>query len=123
MNDRKTSILLVDDDPDLLWGLGRCLSRAGFSVVTCGDGEEAISCLESQQVDVVITDLKMPRVNGLGVVDWVSENRRSVSVIVMTAFGNPSVRDACLSRGAVLYLEKPVDPEFLIHILSEQPAP
>ena len=118
MNTRKDSILLVDDDPEQVWVLGRYFTRAGYSVTTCGDGEEAISLLELRDFDTVITDIQMPRFNGLALVDWLRENRSGTRVVVITAFGGPSMRHLSISKGAILYLEKPVDPDLLAEALS-----
>jgi CheY-like chemotaxis protein len=118
MNSEKRSILVVDDDRDVGWGLGRYLTREGFSVMTCGDGAEALSLIEAEHFDVVITDIRMPRLNGLALVHWLGTNRPEVRVVVMTGFGGPSVRDLCLRKGAALYLEKPVDPHLLTNFLS-----
>ncbi len=118
MTTLKDSILLVDDDPETVWALGRYFTRAGFPVTTCGDGEEAISVLESRHFDTVITDIQMPRLNGLALVDWLRRNRSGTRVVVITAFGGPSIRHLSVSKGAVLYLEKPVDPDLLVSALS-----
>ncbi|MEW6137757.1 MAG: response regulator [Thermodesulfobacteriota bacterium] len=118
MKTRKDSILIVDDDPEQVWSLGRYFTRAGYSVTTCGDGEEAISVLESRHFEAVITDIKMPRLNGLALVDWLRENRPCTRVVVMTAFGGPSIRHLSITKGAILYLEKPVDPDLLADALS-----
>jgi CheY-like chemotaxis protein len=114
---QKDSILLVDDDPDVVWALGRYFTRAGFPVTTCGDGEEAIALLESEDFDTVITDIQMPRLNGLALVEWLRANRASTRVVVMTAFGGPSIRHLSIKKGAILYLEKPVDPDLLAEAL------
>jgi ActR/RegA family two-component response regulator len=118
MTTQKDSILLVDDDAEVVWALGRYFTRAGFPVATCGDGEEAISLLESRHFDTVITDIQMPRVNGLALVDWLRSNRASTRVVVITAFGGPSIRHLSIKKGAILYLEKPVDPDLLADALS-----
>jgi CheY-like chemotaxis protein len=118
MMTRKGSILLVDDDPEVVWALGKYFTRAGFPVTTCGDGEEAIALLESRDFDTVITDIQMPRLNGLALVDWLRVNRSGTSVVVITAFGGPSIRHLSISKGAILYLEKPVDPDLLAEVLS-----
>ncbi len=118
MTIRKDSILLVDDDPEVVWALGRYFTRAGFPVTACGDGEEAISLLKSKQFDTVITDIQMPRLNGLALVEWLRANRTGTRVVVMTAFGGPSIRHLSIKKGAILYLEKPVDPELLAEALS-----
>jgi CheY-like chemotaxis protein len=118
MTIRKDSILLVDDDPEVVWALGRYFARAGFSVTTCGDGEEAIGLLASRDFNIVITDIQMPRLNGLALVDWLRENRARTRVVVITAFGGPSIRHLSIKKGAILYLEKPVDPDLLAQALS-----
>jgi CheY-like chemotaxis protein len=118
MTNRKDSILLVDDDPEVVWALGRYFARAGFPVTTCGDGEEAISLLRTKQFDTVITDIQMPRLNGLALVDWLRMNRSGTRVFVITAFGGPSIRHLSIRKGAILYLEKPVDPDLLAEALT-----
>jgi CheY-like chemotaxis protein len=114
----KRRLLLVDDDPDATWCIGRFLARHGWTVSTCGDGVEAIALLEEEDFDAVITDVQMPRLNGLGVVDWVRRSRPRLAIVVITAFGSPSVRKTCLRKGAFHYLEKPVDPNLLIDLLN-----
>ena len=114
----KTKVLLVDDDPEVVWAVGKYLTKAGFAITTCADGAEAIELLASRDVDCVVTDIKMPNVNGVALVDWLRRNRRAVRVVVMTAFGSPYIRELVLGKGAVLYLEKPVDPQLLVDVIS-----
>ncbi|MFH1117794.1 MAG: response regulator [Pseudomonadota bacterium] len=118
MTSRKDSILIVDDDPEQVWALGRYFTRAGYSVTTCGDGAEAISVLESKHFDTVVTDIQMPRLNGLALVDWLRGNRPGTKVVVITAFGGPSIRRLSITKGAILYIEKPVDPDILAEAIS-----
>ncbi len=117
MTSRKESILLVDDDPEIVWALGKYFTRAGFPVMTCGDGEEAIALLKDKDFDIVITDIQMPRLNGLELVEWLRTNRASTKVAVITAFGGPSMKNLSVKKGAILYLEKPVDPDLLAQAL------
>ncbi|MCA1961073.1 MAG: response regulator [Desulfomonile sp.] len=112
------SILLADDDPDVLLGLAKCLARAGFAVTTAGDGAEAANLLHSKLFDVIITDVRMPHMNGLALLDWVRNNHPDTCVVVMTAFNSPYLKDLCVSKGAALLLEKPFDPNMLISALS-----
>jgi CheY-like chemotaxis protein len=113
------NVLLVDDDPDVLWGLGRCLTRNGFKVTTCADGAEAVPYLESMPCDILVTDVQMPNLNGLALLEWVRKNRPHIRVAVITAFGSEAVKNLSLRRGAILYLEKPLDPKLLIEVLDE----
>jgi ActR/RegA family two-component response regulator len=117
MKTANKTVLLVDDDCDIMWGVGRCLARAGFSVTTCADGGEAVSVLLNKSFDVLVTDVRMPILNGLGLVDWVRVNRARMKIVVMTGFGSPSIRRMSLGKGAMLYLEKPIDPDILIDAL------
>jgi len=112
------SLLLVDDHAEVAWVLGRYLVHAGFDVTTCGDGEEALGLLARRPFDVVVTDVQMPKVNGLRVLDWTVEHRPETRVVVITGFGSPAVRQAAVRRGAFLYVEKPVDPKLLEELLS-----
>lgn len=110
-------VLLADDDPEVAWFLGRSMTRAGFKVTTCGDGVEAIALLENQSFDVLITDIQMPRLNGLALIEWVHDHRPELRIIAITGFGSSTVKEVSLSKGASLYLEKPVDPRLLIDVL------
>jgi CheY-like chemotaxis protein len=116
---RLKNVVLVDDDPEILWGLGRCLTREGFKVTTCVDGAEAVPYLENTPCDVLITDVQMPRLNGLALLEWVRKNRPHVRVAVITAFGSEAVKQLSLRKGAILYLEKPLDPKLLIDVLKQ----
>lgn len=115
---REERILIVDDDPRVCWSLGRYLTRAGYGVCACGDGVEAIELLKHQDHDLVVTDIQLPKLNGLALLEWIRDRRPAVKVIVITAFGSASVRHASIKTGAYHYLEKPVDPELLLRIIQ-----
>ncbi|MCP4680451.1 MAG: response regulator [Deltaproteobacteria bacterium] len=116
---RKMQLLLVDDDPQISWGVGRCLTRAGCAVTTCGNGEEAIKVLKSKEFEFLITDIQMPRLNGLALIEWVAQNRPRMRIVAITAFGCPSVQQVVLKKGAILYIEKPFDPDILIETIKK----
>jgi CheY-like chemotaxis protein len=117
MDNTATSVLLVDDDADVAWGVGRCLARAGFSVTSSGNGAEAMTLLASRHYDFLLTDIRMPVVNGIELTGWVRKNRPQTRVIVMTAFGSPAIRQLSFRKGAIQYLEKPLDPNLLIEVI------
>ncbi len=117
-DENKRRLLLVDDDPDVVWGLGRLLSRSGYVVTTCGDGSEAVHLLGQRSFEAVITDVQMPEVNGLALTEWINQNRPGTRVVVMTAFGSSTVQEIAHRKGVALYLEKPVDPDLLLRVLG-----
>ncbi len=109
----REKILVVDDSPDTLEVLQRNLESKGFNVVTAPGAVEAIKILESMPVDLVITDLKMPEVDGLSLVRHVHENYKNTEVMMIT--GYPSIEGAveAVKTGAEDYLAKPFTDEEL----------
>jgi len=106
-------ILVVDDSPDTLEVLQRNLESQGYHVMTALGAVEAIKILESVSVDLVITDLKMPEVNGLSLVRHIHENYKTIEVMMIT--GYPSIEGAveAVKTGAEEYLAKPFTDEEL----------
>ncbi len=110
-----TQILVVDDDPLVLSGFREVLSRAGYSVVTCSTGQSALDILAERRFTVVLTDLFMPRITGMDVLNAALSADPDCVVIVVTGFA--SVRGAvdALRRGAADYVIKPCDDNELLH--------
>jgi len=108
------SILVVDDAPDTVEVLERNLTGAGYDVLTARGVVEAVSILNSKAVDVVVTDLKMPGINGMDLVRHVRENCSESAVFVIT--GYPSVEGAvqAIKTGAEDFLAKPFTDEELL---------
>ncbi len=110
---KKEQILVVDDSPDTLELLQRNLESKGYRVLTALRAVEAIKVLESVPVDLVITDLKMPEVDGLSLVRHIHENYKNTEVMMIT--GYPSIEGAveAVKTGAEEYLAKPFTDEEL----------
>ncbi len=110
---KKEKILVVDDSPDTLELLQRNLGTKGYRVLTSPGAVEAIKILESTPVDLVITDLKMPEVDGLTLVRHIHENFKNMAVMMIT--GYPSIEGAveAVKTGAEEYLTKPFTDEEL----------
>jgi DNA-binding NtrC family response regulator len=110
----KERILVVDDAPDTLELIQRNLSSEGYGVFTAGGVAEALKLLESASVDLVITDMKMPEVNGFDLIRHVRENFPDTEMMMIT--GYPSVPDAvkAVKTGAEEYLPKPFTDEELL---------
>ena len=101
------SILVVDDLPALREMLNQSLASEGYRVATAGSGEEAVTCLEEQEFDVIVTDLVMPGLGGLDVLEKARLLDPRAAVILMTAYASLDTAIAALRRGACDYLEKP----------------
>jgi DNA-binding NtrC family response regulator len=106
--------LLIDDEPDLRLALAEALADAGHQVVEAGDGLEGLALVDARPIDVVICDVRLPKMDGLTVLRHVRERRPNIDVILMTAFAEVSDAVAALKVGAYDYLTKPFEVEELI---------
>ena len=103
------AILVVDDDEDILDLIERHLSNRGYEVLTAYDGEQAISLLDKLMFDLVITDLKMPKFDGMEVLRKAKEKDPNIEVVILTGHGTmDSVVEALRDGGAFDYLQKPL---------------
>ena len=110
---RTNRILVVDDSPDTLEVLARTLSGQGFSVITAKDAREAIALLDSSPVDLVVTDFRMPGVDGIDLTRHVRENHRDTEVVMITGYGSIDNAVRAMKSGAGEYLAKPFTEEEL----------
>jgi len=115
---KKERILVVDDSPDTLEVLKRNLESKGYLVFTAPGAVEAIKIIESSPMDLVITDLKMPEVNGLSLVRHIRANYKNIGVMMIT--GYPSIEGAveAVKLGAEEYISKPFTDEELFSAVS-----
>lgn len=113
----KPTVLLVDDDPALRRSLERVLSGT-FQVQVENDGQHALEALMKRGFDVIVSDIEMPRMNGVALLEAVRKYDLDVPVILMT--GAPTVESAidAVSLGALQYLVKPVRSEVLLKALE-----
>ncbi|MEO8901645.1 MAG: EAL domain-containing protein [Polyangiaceae bacterium] len=114
----KASVLVVDDDPDVLRGVVRLLQSKGYSVTPASNGADAARSLVGRSFDVIISDIKMPGMDGIQLLREVREHDLHVPVVLVT--GEPAVSTAvqALEYGAFHYLTKPVDTEALLRAVT-----
>ena len=105
----KPRILIVDDEPDAREILGSILEDEGFRVETRAGGEEAFGLLESEKFDLLITDMKMPKISGIDVLKRAKELDPSIEGIVMTGYASLDSAVEFLKLGATDFLTKPFD--------------
>lgn len=104
---KNAKILIVDDETIMLNALADTLSTVGYSIFTSNNPKKAIKILETNNIDILITDLKMPEMDGISLIHESKKINPSIIIIVMTAFGTiQSVIDA-FKAGAFDYIEKP----------------
>jgi two-component system, NtrC family, response regulator AtoC len=106
-------ILIVDDEPSIRKVLGAHLRRDGYDVTAAASGVEAIEILQEEGADLVITDLRMPNMDGLELLRWVKQSYPGLPVIMLTAHGTVDSAVEALKRGAQDYLTKPFDQDEL----------
>lgn len=114
-NGYKARVLIADDEPGVRDSLAEVFREEGYDVVAAGDGSEAIQVIETRDIDVVITDLKMPGADGLEVLKRALEVAPQMLVLIMTAHATVDTAVAALRRGAHDYFLKPVIFDDALH--------
>ncbi len=108
-----SSVLVIDDKESIRKMLSQTLVAEGHEVESAANGFEGIKKSKSKQYDVVLTDLKMPDMDGISVLSAVKEENPDASVIVMTAYGTIETAVEAMKRGAFDFLTKPFDTDHL----------
>jgi len=112
-------ILVVDDELNMRLVLKTLLNKEGYEVATASDGLEALKILKSGDVRVVVTDMKMPRLDGMGLLDRIIHEYPSMPVILITAHGTVATAVDALKKGAFDYITKPFEQEELKNVIHK----
>ena len=112
-------ILVVDDELNMRLVLKALLNKEGYDVATASDGVEALKALKSGGVEVVVTDLKMPKLDGVGLLERVIRDYPSMPVIIITAHGTIATAVDALKKGAFDYITKPFERDELKSIIHK----
>lgn len=105
-------VLIVDDEETLTWSMSKSLSKDKdkFDVIVANSAEDALKVLEAQKnIKLVITDIRMPGISGLDLLSKIRKEYPDVKVIIITAYGSPSVQREANMRGSLYYIEKPFE--------------
>lgn len=111
-------ILVVDDDENLGWVLQTQLEDMGYAVTTAPNGHQAMAAIEKDPPALVLTDLRMPGLTGMELLDRIHSEYPEVPVVIMTAFGTIQSAVQAMRAGAYDYLTKPIDGEELGLVVS-----
>lgn len=112
-------ILLVDDEEGYRELIARVLTKAGYEVLQAADGLEALSLLERSKIDLVISDILMPALNGYALVARLRAKWPTMPVILTTGFLPPA---KTIMNGSVDFIPKPIDSETLLGMIQSKTA-
>jgi CheY-like chemotaxis protein len=112
-------VLIVDDEESLLLTLqaGFDVYKERFAVITARNGVEASAILAAKRINLVVTDLKMPEMDGFGLLAFLNNNYPEIPAIVMTAFATPEIEEHLTQIAMIRILEKPVDFDELTQLI------
>ncbi|MEA1867669.1 MAG: response regulator [Thermodesulfobacteriota bacterium] len=118
------NVLIVDDEKVFLLSLSDGLKSYSeeFNVLIAFNGKEAVKILNSTKINLVVTDLKMPEMDGFQLLAYLTRHFPNIPTIVMTAFGTPDMEGKLLTMGATQYLEKPLDFDILADNIRQHVA-
>ena len=121
MEERKTRILLVDDEPDLVQMVSARLKAAGYEISTAYDGQEALEKVKESRPDLMILDLMLPKLDGYKVCRLLKFDERTRGIPILICTARAQVEDVTLATecGADAYLTKPFEAKVLLSKLQE----
>ncbi|MGA8241101.1 MAG: response regulator, partial [Desulfobacterales bacterium] len=108
------TVLIVDDEKNYTRILGAVLEEEGLEILTANSGPEALEVLEGSDVDLVLTDMKMPLMDGIQLLEKIKTRDSELPVIMMTAHGTVDKAVEAMQKGAYSYILKPFDNDRLI---------
>lgn len=111
-------ILIVDDDKDLLTSLEYLFEKKGYSVITANSGKNAIKLFKENETDVVITDIKMPKMDGLTLIKELRNINSNVPIIIFTGYADVDNTICSLNMGVFDFLTKPCDNDTLLNAIK-----
>jgi DNA-binding response OmpR family regulator len=104
-------VLIVDDEETLTWSMAKSLSkdRDKYEVMIANNGKEALNLFKKNRIDLLISDIRMPDINGLDLLVRIKKEHPETKVIIMTAYGSSDVQKEANRRGSLFYIEKPFE--------------
>ena len=119
MADKKTRILLVDDEPNIVKMVAMRLEYEGFEVIIARDGEEAIKMAQGQEPDLIILDVMLPKLSGFEVCRWLKKDLRyqKIPIVMLTARAQESDEEFGYECGTDAYLRKPFRAQELLETI------
>src|SRR5262245_5494297 len=119
----KGRVLVIDDEADIRTTIKMVLTKAGYDVVEAEDGEKAIQTIKADDnplmVNIILCDMQMPKLDGMGAIDYFRAQFPSVSIVVMTGYPTVQAATTLMKQGIVDYLVKPIEKDRLVSVVDE----
>lgn len=112
-------ILIADDEKNMIWAMKKALKDEGYRILTASDGEEAVGTILKDDPDLILLDLRMPKLDGMDVLKKIKENNIKSPVIMITAHGTMESAVDAMKLGAIDYISKPFDIEELKLVIKK----
>ncbi len=112
----KHTILLVDDDKEFRKAMTRMFEKSGYAITVAADGNEALDALSDNEFDLVISDLRMPNLDGVELMEELRRQGLATPIIFLTAFGEVESYMDLMNLGAFEYVNKPVKSRKILEI-------
>lgn len=119
MANAKQVILIVDDEEGLREGLSKLLEGEGYAVIAAETGEEALQILQQSHIDLVLTDMRMPGMDGIELLKKIRERHGELGVIILTGYGQIESYIEAMNFGAIEYVSKPFKVNELKFIVNK----
>ena len=114
----ESCILVVDDDDGVRENLAELFELVGYSILTAGSASEALNKLADHDVDLLLTDYRMPGPNGVELIESARRMKPGLRAILMTAFGDSFTEIESVRRGAIGYVNKPFEADEITNLVS-----
>ena len=102
-------ILIIDDERSIRNALKEILEFEGFSVIDAEDGESGLTILKQQTIDLVFCDIKMPKMDGIEVLDQIIQHNEGIPIVMISGHGTIDTAVEAIKKGAFDFIEKPLD--------------
>jgi DNA-binding NtrC family response regulator len=116
IDSNKKTVLIVDDETDILEIIQNCLANLGVNILVATDGKQAIELIEKYRPDTVISDIAMPNLDGFALLSKIKVTYQEIPVIMLTSYGDRENILQALRLGALDFLEKPFSREDLLTV-------
>lgn len=113
------AILIVEDKESMAQMLRETIESAGYNPIVAKDGNEGIKRIKEDKINLILTDLKLPRKDGMAVLMAAREENPAIPVIMMTAYGTVDIAVKAIKEGAFDFITKPFDTDHLLHLIKK----